>query len=200
VKENIILKSFSKEEIMLKKLISIITLIFYMYSLFSCSAPTQYRIKDRMATSSSYNLQAKKFPEVRLYTTNMKSYTCKLISLKGNEIALLPSPYWNIEAIKLDLNKIHSIQLEEMPRSAGHGFAGGFAAGFMITGIIGGIASKYDEDYKFALLGAAGVGLGCGIIGLIIGAASDATRKTGYEFHKMNRSEKILAIKNIMGL
>ena len=186
---------------MFKKFIAILTVIVYTYFLFGCTTTMPSRNKAGKITSSPAGFMAIKFPEVVLATNDLVTYRGKLVSLESKEITLLPSPYWNIKSFKIDLNEVRSISLvKEKDSATASGFAGGFACGFLFIGIIGGVVSKYNEAYTFTLVSAGAAGLAAGLVGLIIGAAADASEKTKYEFHEMKDTDKIKALKKIMGL
>lgn len=185
---------------MFKKFITILTILFYTYFLFACTTTSYNRSKGGTVTSPNTAFKAKKFPEILIHTSDRGTYKGKMVTLEGKEIGFLPSPYWNKNSIKIDLNKVHSIELEKKGSSAANGFAGGFAFGFLVIGIVAGLSSEYNVDYENALLGAAVVGLGVGLLGLIIGAIADTGKKSKYELHKLPDPEKIRAIQYIMGL
>jgi hypothetical protein len=80
------------------------------------------------------------------------------------------------------------------------GFIWGFSLGFIATGgtIIVASDLRYDEDYSDALTGSLIVGGGAGLLGLIIGSLISLGKKSSYDFFKMSKKEKILAIQEIM--
>jgi hypothetical protein len=184
---------------MYKKILDYITLMFLLNFLFNCSSIRIPENEQVVKEYSTIEIKTKIFPEIQLKTMGEEIHTGKPLSLKGRIFELLPFPYWNVESVKVDLEEIHSIKLIRKERRAGKGFAGGFAWGFLITGTLAGLSSKYDEDFEEALLGSAIVGGSIGLLGFVIGGFADATTKSEYYFYKMSDSEKIKAIKKIMG-
>lgn len=185
---------------MSKKTLTLITLTFFINFLISCSTTTTQTGTEVFKSSPSSVIEAKKLQEVQLITASGEIHRGKLSRLEGRDLVLLPFPYWNIEPIKIDLDEIHSIKLVKKSKKAGKGFAGGFAWGFIIIGTLAGLSSRYDEDFQMALLGSAVSGAFFGFLGFLIGGISDISAKSEYDFSKMPDSEKIRAIKKIMGL
>jgi len=185
---------------MSKKTLTIITLTFFLNFLFSCTATSTLTSSEVVKTSPISEIKAKKLQEVQLKTTSGEIHTGKLSSLEGGDLVLLPFPYWNVEAIKIDLDEIYSIKVMKKDSKAGKGAAGGFAWGFLITGTLAGLTSEYDEDFEAALLGSAVIGAFFGLLGLVIGGLGDVATKSEYDFYKMSNSAKIRIIKKIMGL
>jgi hypothetical protein len=183
---------------MLKKISAIVSLSLFIYFTVSCSIPYAFK-EEGIKTSPEPEIKAKKLPEVQLKTNKGEIYTGKISALEEKNLVLLPFPYWDVEPIKIDLDEIYSIKLTKKVSKAGRRAAGGFAWGFIITGALSGLSSKYDEDYKMALIGSAAVGGTVGLIGFVIGGLSEAATKSKYDFYKMSYPEKIDAINKIMG-
>ncbi|MBN2409902.1 MAG: hypothetical protein JXE07_09205, partial [Candidatus Aminicenantes bacterium] len=148
----------------------------------------------------SSRFEARKYEEVIITTSTGAAHKGKMISLEGDNIALLPFPYWNVDRIRLRLDEVLSIELPERGRRAGKGFFSGFGLGFIVTGMIAGASSKYDEDYEFALGVSAGAGVAVGLVGLLIGGIRDAVTKRRYDFADVSNEEKVQAVRKIMGL
>jgi len=189
-----------KEEVMSKKTLTLITLTFFLNCIFSCTTTSTLTRNEVVKTSSTSEIKAKKLQEVQLITTSEEIHTGKLLSLEGEDLVLLPFPYWNVEPIKIDLNEIYSIKVRKKHSRAGERVAGSFAWGFLITGTLAGLTSEYDEQFEFALLTSAIVGAFSGLLGLVIGGVGDDTKILEYDFYKISDSEKIRVIKKIMGL
>lgn len=148
----------------------------------------------------SVKFGAAKFEEVELTTLKGDFHRGKIVSLEGRRIEFRPFPYWNVELISLDLGEIRAIDLADMPRRAGRGFIQGFGWTYTLVGGVFALASKYDEDYRAALLGSAVVGAAGGLVGLLIGAIQDSGAQTRFEFVGMSAEEKERSVRKIMGL
>jgi hypothetical protein len=185
---------------MSKQVLTYIILLSFLNFHLTCTTIKTSDPNEAVETYPSFRIKATKFQEVRLTTVDNKVQTGMLLSLEEDRLLLSPVPYWNVDLIEIDLDKIRAIKLMKNGGEGGKGFIWGFTLGFMA---IGGIALasgslKYDEDYSEALtfssLGAAGVGL----LGLIIGGLASLGKKSNYDFIKMSKKEKILALQEIM--
>lgn len=185
---------------MSKKTLALITLTVFLNFLFSCTTTSTLTRNEAVKTFPIYEIEAKKLQEVQLKTTSGEIHTGKLTRLGRGNLVLLPFPYWNVEAIKIDLDDIYSIKVMKKSSKAGKEAAGGFAWGFLITGTIAGLSSKYDEDFELALLGSAVIGAFVGLITFVVGGLREVATKSKYDLYKMSNSKKIRAIKKIMGL
>jgi hypothetical protein len=184
---------------MIKKISSmIIVAIFATISLGAVPQESLARLKTAGLESPAV-YAAKEFPEIKLITTAGEAHSGKLTRLEGEMVTLLPFPYWNLEAVQINVEDIHLIQMPKTGSKIGKGFLTGFGVGFIVTGVFGGALSKYNVDYQWALAGSFGAGAIGGGIGLLIGAISDAGAKDKYEFYNMSQTEKVKAIKKIMG-
>jgi len=183
---------------MLKKNFALFTLLFFLNFILSCATRTTSSGINIKTTSTSEFI-AKKLPELELITTRGELHRGKLLSLIGKDVLFSPFPYWNVETLKIHLDKIHSIKLAKKGGKAGSGFAHGFGWTFIIIGVIGAATSKYDEDFSAALGGSAAAGLIGGLLGLVIGGVAKAATKSQYKFYNMSDSEKTKTVLKIMG-
>jgi len=187
-----------KGGIMAKKILTFIYLLLFLNFIISCTSIGTTSTRD-VSISPTYEIQAKKFLEVELITSEGDIHKGKLISLRGKNLWFSPFPYWNVELLEITLDDIYSIKLPKKGSKAISGMAGGFGWTFIIVGAIAGLTSKYDEDYEEALLGSAVVGAGIGLIGALVGALADIGTKSEYKFYKMDEWEKTRAARRIMG-
>ena len=180
-----------------KKICSLLFVLSFMLSCTSSRVPVRTEV---IKEALSSRVEATKFKEVNLVTSNGDTHKGKIVSLEGESIELRPFPYWNVELVRLHLDEIRTIKLVKKESRAAKGFASGFGWAFVIFGTIGGLSSKYDEDYEAALLSSA-VLVGDGrLLGLLVGAYPDIPTKTKFEFTTMSKEEKERAIRKIMGL
>jgi hypothetical protein len=180
-----------------KKISALFVLSGFMLSCAGSSVPAKTEITP---AAQSSRVEARKFEEVVVSTSTGEVHQGKIVSLEGESIALRPFPYWNVDLIRLHLDEVHSIELPKKGSRAGKGFLSGFGWGFILTGMVAGASSKYDEDYQLALGASAGVGAAVGIVGLLIGGIHDATTKRRYDFAGMSNEEKTQAVRKVMGL
>jgi hypothetical protein len=180
-----------------KKIYSLLFLLSFMMSCSSSRALIKTEVTKGTLPS---RLEATKFEEVDLVTTEGELHRGKITCLEGESIEFRDFPYWNVEPIQLKLDEIHSIKLVKKGSKAGRAFASGFGWTFMIIGFVAGASSKYDVDYENGLVGSALAGGIGGLIGLAIGAIQDISTKTKFDFYKMSKEEKERAVRKIMGL
>jgi hypothetical protein len=185
---------------MLKKTLTFIILIIFLNFLITCTTIRTTGPNEKIETYPSIKIKATKFQEVKLTTADHKVRTGMILSLEEDNVHLSPVPYWNVDPIEIDLDEIRTIKLIEKMGAWGKGFVWGSTLGFIAAGglALTGGNLKYDEDYEEALtLGAAGAGAG-GLLGLIIGGVVSLAKKSSYDFYKMSKEEKILALQKIM--
>lgn len=183
---------------MAKKILTFFNILIFMNLIISCTSPGTTSTRD-VSISPTYEIQAKRFPEVELITSEEDIHKGKLISLRGKDLQFSPFPYWNVELFEITLDDIYSIKLPKKGSKAISGMAGGFGWTFIVVGVLAGATSKYDEDFEAALLGSAMIGAGVGLIGALLGALADIGTKSEYKFYKMDEWEKIRAVRKIMG-
>ena len=184
---------------MAKRIFASFTLLFYLNFIISCYTSEITSSDESVKIFPTSEIVAKKFPEIELKTAERKIPKAKLLRVVGKKVSLVPFPYWDVEIKNIDLNEIYSIKMLKKGNKAVNGFASGFGWTFIIIGTIGALASKYNEDFETSLYISAGAGLSGGLLGLLIGAASAIGTKTEYQFIKMSDSQKIRALKKIMG-
>jgi len=180
-----------------KKIYSLLFVLSFMLSCTSSRVPVRTEVTKEALSS---RVEATKFEEVNLVTSNGDTHKGKIVSLEGESIELRPFPYWNVELVRLHLDEIRTIKLVKKESRAAKGLASGFGWAFVIVGTIGGLSSTYNEDYEAALLGSAVLGGAGGLLGLLVGAFQDFTTKTKFEFTTMSKEEKERAIRKIMGV
>jgi hypothetical protein len=201
---------------MSKRVLALVTLVFFLNLLIACTSteslsgariaksPLNTAVKKSQLegdqTKSEGRIDSKKFEEILLITNKPELLKGKIIGLEGDALRFLPFPYWNVEPFKIALDEIISIEILKKGESrALKGVANGFGFGFLITGILAGASSKYNEDYQSALLGSVLVGGLFGLVGLVIGGASSLASKSKYDFSKMSGLEKQKTIQKIIG-
>ncbi len=183
---------------MYRILFAFCTLLIFLILIVSCT-PIGTKSTREFSISPTSEVQAKRFPEVELITSEGDILKGKLISLRGKDLAFSPFPYWNVELLEIKLDDIHSIKLPRKGSKATSGMLSGFAWTFIIVGGVAGASSKYNEDFEEALIGSTILGAGAGLIGALVGALADVGTKSEYKFYKLDEREKIKAVKKIMG-
>jgi hypothetical protein len=180
-----------------KKISALFLLSGFMLSCTGSSVSTKTEITP---ATPSFRIEARKFEEVVLITSTGNVHKGKIVTLSEESIELRPFPYWNVDLVRLQLDDVHSVELSKKGSRVGKGFISGFGWTFVLAGMIGGMSSKYDEDYEAAFLGSATLGAAAGVVGLLVGALQDAATKKHYEFAGMSKEEKKQAIRKVMGL
>ncbi len=185
---------------MSKKALTYIILLSFFNFHITCTTIKTAGPDEAVETYPSVNIKATKFQEVRLTTVDNEVQTGMMLSLEGDNLLLSPVPYWNVDPIEIDLDEIRSIKLMGKKGAWGKGFVWGSTLGFIAAG---GIALadgnlQYDEDYSDALTYSLLAGVGVGLLGLIVGGLASSGKKSSYDFFKMSKKEKILALQEIM--
>jgi hypothetical protein len=146
-------------------------------------------------------LAAHALPEVEIQDNEGAVFIGKIIRLDAGQAVVLPSPYWNVEEKKLDLESIVSIKRLDLKDVLGGNTLAGIAVTGIAVGILAGGFARYDEDYKSALAAAPLGGLILGApLGFLFGGLSslgDPPRTVNFE--KLSPAERIAALKRIMG-
>lgn len=185
---------------MSKKAVSYITLILFINFLTSCKMMSPSHHFEVIETSSPMMFEATKLHEVELMTVSDQTHRGKLIRFEGENLFLLPFPYWNVDLIEIGIDDIRSVLLLGQKGNVGKGFIVGFSVGFMLTGglLLAGGSLKYNEDYEEAITASLLSGLSIALLVSSIGGIASLGKKSKYNFLKMSRSEKINALRKIM--
>lgn len=141
------------------------------------------------------------FPELRITMNNSAEYRGKIIALRASDVELLPYPYWNVESLALDINKMQEIRIPKKEHAVIIGLVWTSGISFAAVGTFG-LMWGYDQndvDYSF-ILGVASymagvVALGGLSTGLLIELIDFKENLTW-----MNLGQRIEAIMSIMGL
>jgi hypothetical protein len=185
---------------MVKNKLKGLWLLAALVSLAGCAAG-----QSRVAPTKPGSLEPSTFRKVEVATIVGMIYTGKVVGFQDNRLAILPYPYWNVEEVHVDLEKIAVVKLKRNPgesgsSKAGHGAAIGFAVGFLLAGTIGLFTGEYDEDFQDSIMMSFVLGAAFGLCGLGWGAAAGLPEEKEFDFSKMSRKEKIRTIKKVMGL
>jgi len=183
---------------MAKKVFSVFTFFLLAYFLISCATTRPSLSRDESKVPTYMTIQAEKFPEVLLKEKGGINKIVKILRLEGGKLVVLPSPYWNIEPMEIDLEQISSIEFTEVPKRGGGPIAG-FFLGYYVAGIMGLTTAKYNVDYNHAITYSLLGGVSCGLLGLVIEAVANPRPQRKIYFSGMSVAEKIVALKNIMG-
>jgi hypothetical protein len=184
----------------MKKIASTVALAAFLLFLTGCATNEMIRVVPLRTESGNLANIARVLPELELITTAGDTFQGKLTRREGGAVILRPFPYWNVEEVRVLIEEIHTIKLSGSKNGAIRGAANGAGSIFLISGILGGLTSKYDVDYEWALLGSGILSALGGLAGLVIGAIADAAEKTNFDFYAMTPPEKEAALKKIMGI
>lgn len=145
-------------------------------------------------------LEARKFPEIELWTAGEVGARVKLIRVEGEQVVFLPFPYWNVETRRATVFEIRSLRIVGAKNRIVSGVLNGVGTATCLFGFLGLTASTYDEDYRGWLMLAPLGGLFYGApAGLLAGAISAAASPTRYEFSKLNEPRKYAVLRRLMG-
>jgi hypothetical protein len=184
---------------MAKKVFSVFTLFLSAYFLVSCAmlGPSPWREEPTVPTYVT--IQANRFPAVLLKENGGISKIVKILRLEDGKVIFLPSPYWNVQPMEIDLEQIASINLTEVKSKGVGWFLGGALVGFYTAGIGGLSTSHYNVDYERALGNSFLAAVGGGLLGMAIGGVFNPRPQTKFNFSRMSTAAKVVALKNIMG-
>ncbi|MGE5125098.1 MAG: hypothetical protein ACM3PV_02320 [Betaproteobacteria bacterium] len=128
--------------------------------------------------------------EVLLWLRGEPPVLAKLVGIDGEQVAFLPSPYWNVATRHVALGEILTVEEKDRKRTLGRATGVSFAAGFVIIGVACGASAKYNNDYQGCLAVSAVLGAAAGLVGLAVGAIVDASHPGTYHFDRMDPAEK----------
>jgi hypothetical protein len=154
-----------------------------------------------IAQLSPASLEARVFPELRLHTKDDGAgQVGKIIGLQNRVVRFLPTPYWNVEALRIDLADIVSIAVPTKSGGPGKASAAAFGIGFIVTGGLAAAVSKYDSDYQAGLI-LAPVGASCvALCAMAIRALSGSAKEIRYDLASMSDEERAFIVLKLMGL
>ncbi len=194
---------------MRKRILSLAVLGSVLFSLVGC-ALQRSRDADALETVPRLPLTAKIFPEIEISAGPFDNSIVrgKILELFGTSIKFLPSPYGDKTPIEVEIKDIRSVKLLDkknwLPLDAFTGAMLGFTVGFIVETRANGTNAGhyYKEDYEDSRHVAWSKGIVDGLIGLGLGFVStviqNAAKTSNYS--KMSESEKIAALRKIMGL
>jgi len=184
---------------MKNKVLPSTTMVYFLLLVFGCTSmsvppgQTQYNLPEN-------ELLAREMPELSIVTADRLLERVKVASLLGNELSILPFPYWNVETIKINIEEITTIWLLNVKMRSGTNALATLNITFGIMGTIFAINAEYDRDYKnglattaiLALVGGVVVGLGSGIV--------DASKRKKWDFTKLTQPQRLGVLLQIMGV
>jgi len=185
---------------MVKKVGVIFTLFAFVLLLVDCAMTTSIGQGGLGVERVTGKLYSKVFPEIQLVTAKGESYTGKIMELEEDTITLRPSPYWNVELVKIPIEEIYFIKFPKSGAKVLFGFLNGLGWGFLVPGFLSAVTSKYNTDFEAGLQLGAGAGLLGGLVGLLVGGIITVASKSKYEFSGWSGNDKRLFIREIMGL
>lgn len=141
---------------------------------------------------------ARQMPEVSIRTYEKTYEPVKIIRLSGRELTILPYPYWNVDALKIDPEQILSIKFIRKKHFTPISAISVFNIAFGICGIFGAIFSKYEGEYLDALNGALGISSIFGICSLAIGMLQYAASHKNWELKGLATAERLEILLKIM--
>jgi hypothetical protein len=184
----------------MKKILAYLTSAFFVIFGISCATVPPSGSPFSASLHSLGKVEAAKFPEVQLVTTYGDQLKGKIFSLEGDTVTFLLHPYWNVEPLRIGIDKIHSIERTQKKSWTLFGLAAGFGSVTMISGMAAAKTCRYDKDFSAAMGYVPLVGLGGGLIGLAIGGIADLATGSKYDLSGMAKDEKIQTLMAIMGL
>jgi hypothetical protein len=187
---------------MSRKTAAYLALLASRHFTMGCAANRVYGPGGGIAQLPSGFIEAKAFPELLLQTKgNAVIRSGKITGLENRLVRFLPAPYWNVEALRIDIAEISRIVLPQKGGGVGRAFAYGFGVSFIGFGALGGMASKYDSDYQGWLIAAPAAGAAVGLVAMAVSAISNSgkEKEIWYDLASMSDEEKTFAILKVMG-
>ena len=162
----------------------------------SCTIPLAgARTSPVVATPSGATRPAN---EVLLTLKGEPLVLAKLIGIDGEQVAFLPSPYWNVATRQVALSEIVTVEVRDRKRTLGRATGVSFATGFVVIGVACGADAKYNNDYQGCLAISAVLGAAAGLVGLAVGAIVDASHPGTYHFDRMDPAEKRKTVQRLL--
>jgi hypothetical protein len=194
---------------MRKQILSLAVLGSILFSLVGCALQRSYDA-DALKTIPLLPMTAKIFPEIEISAGPLDNSIVrgKILELSGTSIKFLPYPYGDKTPIEVEIKDIRSVKLLDkrnwIPLDAFTGAMLGFTVGFIVETRANGTNpnNHYKEDYENSRHLAWSKGFVGGLIGMVLGIVSTVIQNTAKtsNYSKMSESEKITALRKIMGL
>lgn len=186
---------------MSRKTATCLALFASLHFTMGCAAKRVYGPRGGVAQLPSAFLEAKAFPEVLIQTKgSVESRNGKITGMENRRVRFLPAPYWNVEALRIDLADIVRIVVPKKGGGLGRASAYGFGIGFLALGALGVASSKYDEDYQGWLMLAPAGGACVGLVAMAVSAMSKSGKEQSYDLASMSDEEKAFVILKLMGV
>lgn len=119
----------------------------------------------------------------------------RIVQIVNDTVIVIPYPFWNVESHQIHIDDIVSIVV---PKERGYLVKGctiSFSVCFTAIGVLGLLASKYNDDYELALMCSLLFGLGIsGGAGCLGGIPSSKQ----FRFREMTKPQKIQQLNNIV--
>lgn len=183
---------------MKNKVLPSTTLVYFLLLVFGCTSmsvppgQTQCNLPEK-------ELLARKMPELSIATEDRLLERVKIASLLGNELSALPFPYWNVETIKINIEKITLIRLLNVKK---YNIPNALTASNITFAIVGGacaITSQYKNQYQDGLAAASLLAAGVGAMALIAVILSSLIHKK-WDFTELTLSQRLGVLTRIMGV
>jgi len=184
-----------------KRIIKFSILAFFIGFIISCATiSTPYWLPSEDSLLHQEKFIATQFPEVNLFTSNGDLYHGKMTVLEGETVIFSPSPYWNVERLRIKIDDIETIELPAKKTGAAKGFGYGFGVTCILIGGFGAGTSKYNETFQNYAVLTPVAGLLGGLAGMVIGAITDLATPAKIEFFRLRHDQKIKVLASLMGL
>ena len=178
-----------------------VALLASLHFIAGCAAERVYGPGGKVAPLPSVTLEAKALPEVFLQTKDEAGgRNGKITGLENRTVRFLPSPYWNVETLRIDIAAISRIDVPGKKHSLGRTWLSSFGWGFLVSGGVLAVASQYDEDYQWSLILAPASGAAVGLIAMAATAISGSNRETSYDLTSMSDEERAFVVLKLMGI
>jgi len=183
---------------MKNKVLPSTTLVYFLLLVFGCTSmsvppgQTQYDLPEK-------ELLAREMPELSIVTADRLLERVKVVSLLGNEVSVLPFPYWNVETIKINIEKITIIRILNVKKFNIPNALTAFNITFAVLGLPPAITANYKDTYESGLATASGVAIRVGIAALFMVFLSSLTRKK-WNFTELSPSKRLAVLMQIMGV
>jgi hypothetical protein len=116
----------------------------------------------------------------------------------NDTVTVIPYPFWNVESHQINIDDIVSIEVPKKRANIGKNFTIGFSVGFTTIGILGLLASEYDDEYVLSLMASSLGGLVMGGLGCCLGGIADMRSRSYFHFGEMTRPQKIELLNNLI--
>lgn len=167
-------------------------------SVLNCASRSYDKMHDAEFQPLSGDIEAARFPEVILRTTDGQKHQGKMIRLQGESLIFAPSPYWNVDRIPIRIGDILSFEVTRAKKGVIYGGSWGMSLAATTVGLLGLAGGKYDFDFRLFAAATPIAGLVGGLIGAMVGGIVDLSTPKQIDLSGLTPDKKGLILAAVM--